>query len=69
MDNQGNLIVTDTDNARVQRITTSGNVLNIIGTSTGNGELYSPIHSAVDSNNNLYVTDNNLSTIMVYSGK
>jgi DNA-binding beta-propeller fold protein YncE len=69
MDNQGNLIVTDTDNARVQRLTTSGSVLNIIGTSTGNGELYSPIYSAVDSNNNLYVTDDNLSTIMVYSGK
>jgi DNA-binding beta-propeller fold protein YncE len=70
LDNQGNLIVADKYNARVQRLTTGGSVLNVIGASGSvNGELYSPTYVAVDSNNNLYVTDDNTSTINVYAGR
>jgi|GEM_PF-4575352 len=74
MDNQGNLIVADNGYnlgyPRVQRLSTSGSVLNIIGASTTVvGGLYSPAYVAVDSNNNVYVTDNNVSTVDIYAGK
>jgi DNA-binding beta-propeller fold protein YncE len=70
VDNQGNLMVADTNNGRVQRLTTSGSVLNIIG---GNplvaGGLYSPDYLAVGSDDKLYVTDNNYATVDVYSAQ
>ncbi len=73
VDNQGNLIVADTDNGRVQRIFPGGQpvtVLNVIGASGYvEGELYSPVCVAVDLNNNLYVSDNNVATVDVYSPK
>ena len=75
LDNQGNLLVVDNGSnlipnyPRVQRLTTGGSVLNVLGNTTTTGELYSPAYVAVDSNNNLYVTDQNVGTINVYSGK
>jgi sugar lactone lactonase YvrE len=70
VDNQGNLLVADTDNARVQRLSPSGQLLNMIGTPNYNqGQLYSPTGLAVDSGNNLYVTDPNVATVDVYSAQ
>ena len=70
LDNQGNLMVADEDNARVQRLSTSGSVLNVIGaTVTVNGGLYSPAYVAVDPNNNLYVSDQNVGSVFVYAGR
>jgi hypothetical protein len=74
LDNQGNLLVVDNGTSlgypRVQRLTTGGSVLNILGASTTvSGALYSPAYVAEDSNNNVYVSDENIATIDVYSGK
>jgi len=71
-DNQGNLMVVENDNERVQRVTTSGTSLNMIGwwgssNVALNSTLYSPEYVAVDSSDNLYVTDNNLATIFKYA--
>lgn len=68
LDNQGNLMVADTDNGRVQRLTTGGKALNVIGASGPvQGDLYSPVYLAVDAGNNLYVSDNNVATVDIYS--
>ena len=69
LDNQGNLLVADAYNGRVQQMTTSGKVLNIIGATQTLGELYSPTFLTVDSNNRLYVTDTNTATVNIYSGQ
>jgi sugar lactone lactonase YvrE len=60
MDTKGDLFVTDTGNSRVQEFSPSGTYLTSIGntaTSVSNGELFFPVFSTLDENNNLFVTD------------
>ena len=69
LDNEGNLLVSDQDNARIQKFSPSGSYLGSIGTegSFSAGELDSPFYLTVDSSDNVYVTDNNLGQVNKYA--
>jgi len=72
LDNQGNLLVTEEGNARVQRLTTGGTFLAFIGwgashTTPQPGDIASPILLAVDSNDDLFVSNPSVSGVYKYS--
>jgi DNA-binding beta-propeller fold protein YncE len=57
-DHSGNILVSDTNNGRIQRFSPTGAFLNLFGKmGTGPGELQNPNGLAVDSRGNIYVAD------------
>ncbi|HVM32283.1 MAG TPA: NHL repeat-containing protein [bacterium] len=69
IDNDGNLLVADEDNARIQKFTPSGTYLSSFGNTASNfsaGQLYSPGQIAVNGND-VYVTDTNYDTVFKYT--
>ena len=66
VDKEGNVYVTDSGNARVQKFTSDGQFLETWGVSgTGNGEFTSPIGIATYENN-VYVVDNEQNRVQVF---
>jgi len=58
IDNNGNILVSDTNNGRIQRFSPTGIFLDMIGSPGRNpGELQEPNGLAVDSKGNIYVAD------------
>jgi hypothetical protein len=75
-DSSGNVYVGDYQNDRVQVFNSSGTFLRIIGTSggginysnrTANGDLDGPMGVAVDTNNNVYVVENQNSRVQKFN--
>jgi DNA-binding beta-propeller fold protein YncE len=70
IDNDGNLLVADQDNARIQKFSPSGAYLASFGNTANNisaGQLESPLQIGLDASNNVYVADNNYNTIFKYA--
>jgi DNA-binding beta-propeller fold protein YncE len=58
VDVNGNILVADTNNGRIEKFSSTGTFLNILGDKgTGQGQLAAPNGIAVDRNGNLYVAD------------
>ena len=58
VDNAGNILVSDTNNGRIQKFSPTGVFLSVIGkTGQGPGEFREPGGIAVDSSGNIYVAD------------
>ena len=58
VDNAGNILVSDTNNGRIQKFSPTGVFLNVIGKmGQGPGEFREPNGIAVDSSGNIYVAD------------
>jgi DNA-binding beta-propeller fold protein YncE len=58
VDRNGNLLVSDTNNGRIEKFSPTGTFLDIIGTKgSGQGQLGAPNGIAVDSTGNMYVAD------------
>jgi DNA-binding beta-propeller fold protein YncE len=58
VDNAGNILVSDTNNGRIQKFSPAGVFLSVIGrTGSGPGEFLEPGGIAVDSGGNIYVAD------------
>jgi DNA-binding beta-propeller fold protein YncE len=58
VDRNGNFLVTDTNNSRIEKFSPTGTFLDIIGTKgSGPGQLGAPNGIAVDHNGNIYVAD------------
>jgi len=69
VDNEGNVYVTDSGNARVQKFTSDGQFLETWGVSgTGNGEFKSPIGIATYENN-VYVVDREQNRVQVFDSE
>nr|AIF17928.1 Outer membrane phospholipase A [uncultured marine thaumarchaeote KM3_79_H02] len=69
VDKEGNVYVTDSGNARVQKFTSDGQFLETWGVSgTGNGEFTSPIGIATYENN-VYVVDNEQNRVQVFDSE
>lgn len=57
-DNSGNIYVTDSNNNRIVKFDSKGNLLETIGsTGSGNGQLLFPVGVTVDKSGNIYVAD------------
>ena len=57
-DASGNIYVADTNNNRIQKFDSSGNLLLKFGTNgTANGQMNGPSGIAIDANGNIYITD------------
>ena len=73
VDHQGNTYVADTDNNSIRKITSAGEVTTLAGSTDGSSgstdgtgtsaRFYSPVAVAVDHDGNVYVADNDNSTI------
>jgi streptogramin lyase len=58
VDAEGNILVVDTGNNRIQKFTSDGDFINKWGSQgSGVGQFNMPTGIAIDSNNNVYVTD------------
>ncbi len=58
VDSNGNVLVADTGNGRIEKFSPTGTFISTIGTKgAGNGDLGAPNGMAVDRNGNLYVAD------------
>jgi DNA-binding beta-propeller fold protein YncE len=58
VDSAGNIFVADSNNDRLQKYSTAGNFLNVIGKrGQGQGEFVEPGGIAIDPNGNIYVAD------------
>jgi DNA-binding beta-propeller fold protein YncE len=58
IDRNGNFLVSDTNNGRIEKFSPTGTFLEIIGTKgSGQGELGAPNGIAIDSTGNIYVAD------------
>ena len=58
VDRNGNFLVADTNNGRIEKFAPAGTFLDIIGTKgSGQGQLGAPNGIAVDSTGNIYVAD------------
>ena len=58
VDRNGNFIVADTNNGRIEKFSPTGTFLDVMGTKgSGQGQLGAPNGIAVDSNGNIYVAD------------
>lgn len=58
VDESGNLLIADTNNGRIEKFSTTGAFLGILGTKgTGPGQLRNPNGIAVDRTGNIYVAD------------
>jgi DNA-binding beta-propeller fold protein YncE len=58
VDGNGNVLVADTNNGRIEKFSATGTFLAILGTKgTGHGQLRNPSGIAVDSTGNIYVAD------------
>src|SRR6476661_8548804 len=58
VDGNGNFLVTDTNNGRIEKFSPKGTFLDIIGTKgSGQGQLSAPNDVAVDHDGNMYVAD------------
>jgi DNA-binding beta-propeller fold protein YncE len=66
-DTAGNIYVTDTGNARVQKFDPTGKFLMAFDTGRGTGPASQPIGIAVDKSNNIFVTDLAHGTLMKFS--
>jgi DNA-binding beta-propeller fold protein YncE len=69
IDSDGNLLVVDADNARIQKFSPGGTFLQSFGntaTNISNGELYSPLELALDANKDIFITDENYETVFKY---
>jgi DNA-binding beta-propeller fold protein YncE len=70
VDSDGNLIVCDASNSRVEKFSTVGAFLGIIGTKgpgTSPGEFYLPNFVTVDGNRNVYVSDFDNQTVLKFA--
>jgi len=79
LDNQGNVYIGDTGNARIRKVTTDGTINTVLGTGnqsccfSGDGgpaaaaQLNSPSDVAVDRSGNLYIADNGNARIRMVS--
>jgi hypothetical protein len=56
-DSLGNMWIADSENARVQKLDSSGNYLSQIGTTGVPGQLMKPRDVVIDSNDNVWVSD------------
>jgi sugar lactone lactonase YvrE len=69
VDNEGNVYVTDSGNARIQKFTSDGQFLESWGVSgAGNGEFRNPVGIATYENN-VYVVDKELNRIQVFDSE
>ena len=69
VDNEGNVYVTDSGNARVQKFTSDGQFLETWGVSgAGNGEFRNPVGIATYENN-VYVVDSELNRVQVFDSE
>jgi len=69
VDNEGNVYVTDSGNARVQKFTSDGQFLETWGVSgAGNGEFRNPVGIATYENN-VYVVDRELNRVQVFDSE
>ena len=78
VDSAGNLYIADTNNHRVRKVDTSGNITTVAGNGTccysgdggvaTNAQLNSPTGVTVDGSGNLYITENNNRVRMVTPG-
>jgi DNA-binding beta-propeller fold protein YncE len=58
VDGSGNVLVADTNNGRIEKLSATGTLLGILGTKgTGPGQLRNPNGIAVDRTGNIYVAD------------
>src|SRR5260370_40209723 len=58
VDGNGNVLVADTNNGRIEKFSPTGTFLSIIGTkASGQGQLGAPNGVAVDRTGNIYVAD------------
>lgn len=70
LDNDGNLLVADEDNSRIEKFSPGGAYLASFGNtapSFNEGELSSPYYIAVDPSNNVFVTDNNMGNVYKFA--
>lgn len=67
VDTDGNLLVVDHGNNRVQKFDTNGNYLSQFGSSgSGNGQFNTPIGIAVDASGNIFVADTKNYRVQVF---
>jgi sugar lactone lactonase YvrE len=57
LDNNGNILVADTGNARIEKFSPNGSYISSLGTKAGYGQLGQPNGLAIDRAGNIYVTD------------
>src|SRR5437764_12671279 len=58
VDGNGNVLVADTNNGRIEKFSPTGSFLSILGSrGTGQGQLAGPNGIAVDRSGNIYVAD------------
>src|SRR5438876_11354156 len=58
VDANGNILVADTNNGRIEKFSPTGTFLSIIGTKgSGHGQLGEPNGIAIDSTGNIYVAE------------
>src|SRR5204863_2999222 len=68
VDAAGNLYISDTGHARIQKVSPTGEFLAYIGAGgSGEGELHEPIGIAVDEAGNIYVTDGTENTLTKFN--
>ena len=67
IDKEGNLVVSDVMNARIQIFSRDGKHIGVTGErGRSYGELYRPKHLAIDSNNFLYVVDASFNNVQLF---
>jgi YD repeat-containing protein len=69
-DSQGNLLLADSGNNRIQKFDPDGDYLDSFGSyGWGNGELNNPFGVAVDSQDNVFVADTNNNRIQIFDSE